>query len=515
LCRVCGLSAGIRDPMVLKPTFKDVLRIGYYLGKIVTGLGLAMFLPLGISVFFGETGPALDFLISIEVALIIGALMSKLGHPEQDLSWMQGMIVVAMAWFAGMVLGALPLYLSGHYASYLDACFEAMSGLATTGLTLTQDLDHLSYGHQFWRHLTMFIGGQGIVIVALSFFVKGMSGAFKMYVGEGRDERVLPNVLHTARFIWMVSLVFFVLGTVSLGVIGMCEGMSPANAFFHGACIFMATFDTGGFAPQSQNILYYHSFPFEIATMVFMVLGAINFKLHYHLWNGNRRELFRNIEMIVLLLSLTGIFALVALALGHAQVYTQPAELFRKGFYQLISGHTGTGFQTVYAPQFMHEWTSLSLVGLVMAMSLGGAICSTTGGIKMLRVGIIFRALQEDIKRIILPERAIVVKKFHHIKDVFLEDKQVRSAFMITMAYLLLYTAGTLVGMLCGYPFLDALFESTSAGANVGLSCGITQVSMPAILKITYIVEMWAGRLEFIALFTLVGFFVAAIRGKR
>ena len=132
----------------------------------------------------------------------------------------------------------------------------------------------------------------------------------------------------------------------------------------------------------------------------------------------------------------------------------------------------------------------------------------------MLRVGVIFKALFEDIKRIILPERAIVVQKLHHIKDMFLEDKLARSALLITLAYLALYGFGTMIGMFLGYPFLKSLFESTSAAANVGLSCGITHVSMPGILKLTYIFQMWAGRLEFMSVFTLIGFLVAAIKGK-
>jgi trk system potassium uptake protein TrkH len=390
-----------------------------------------------------------------------------------------------------------------------------MSGFATTGLALVQNLDHLSYAHNLWRHLIMFIGGQGIVIVALAFFVKGISGAFKMYVGEARDERVLPNVVHTARFIWLVSIVYLILGTLALGVTGILNGMKPFNAFFHGACVFMAAFDTGGFAPQSQNILYYHSLAFEMITITIMLLGAINFKLHYHIWMGNRREILKNIETVTLFITIMITFLITAIGLVQLGTYPKAVMLFRKGFYQLISGHTGTGYMTIYAQQFIQEWNHLALVGVICAMALGGAVCSTTGAIKMLRVGIIFKALLEDIKRIILPERAMVVQKFHHIKEIFLEDKQARSALIITLAYLVLYGLGAIVGMLFGYPFLDSLFESTSAAANVGLSCGITTVNMPVALKLTYIFQMWAGRLEFMSVFTLVGFFVAVIKGKR
>jgi trk system potassium uptake protein TrkH len=428
---------------------------------------------------------------------------------------MQGMIVVSLSWLVATILGAIPLYLSGHYKAYLDTCFETMSGFTTTGLTLVQDLDHLSYAHNLWRHLGPFIGGQGIAIVALSFFVKGTSGAFKMYVGEAREERLLPNVIHTARFIWLISIVYLILGTLALGMVGISIGIKPVNAFFHGVCVFMAGFDTAGFAPRSQNILYYHSLLFEVVTIIIMLAGALNFNFHYQLWTGNRKEVLKNIESRTFFMSIMLTFFITAIGLNQLGVYPKALVLFRKGFFQLISGHTTTGYMTIYARQFINEWGNLALVALIGAMALGGCACSTAGGIKILRLGIIFKVLKEDLKRIILPARAIVVQKFHHIKDIFLEDKQARSALLITLAYLGLYGIGAIIGMLFGYPFLDALFESTSAAANVGLSCGITDVAMPAALKITYIIQMWAGRLEFMSVFTLLGFFIAVIKGRR
>jgi len=389
-----------------------------------------------------------------------------------------------------------------------------MSGFATTGLTLVQDLDHLSYSHNLWRHLESFIGGQGIAIVVLSLFIKGTSGAFRMYVGEGRDEKLLPNVINTARFIWLISIIYLIIGTIGLGITGISIGLKPINAFFHGACIFMAGFDTAGFAPQSQNILYYHSLIFEVVIIVIMIVGSLNFNFHYQLWIGNRKEMLKNIESRAFFISVMLTFFIVAIGLNQLGIYPKAIVLFRKGFFQLISAHTTTGYMTIYARQFIAEWGSLALAGLICAMALGGCICSTAGGIKMLRVGIIAKAFKEDLKRIIMPGRAIVVEKFHHIKEIFLEDKQVRSVLIITLAYIILYVIGALVGMFYGYPFLESLFESTSAAANVGLSCGITNAAMPAALKVTYIIQMWAGRLEFISIFTLIGFLAAALKGK-
>jgi trk system potassium uptake protein TrkH len=500
--------------MILKPQLQDLKNIGYYSGKILIGIGLTMLVPMIVGLLFAEPNPALDFLIGAEIALIIGLVLTKSCFTEKDLNWMQGMVVVSLSWLAAMFVGAIPLYLSGHWGSYLDACFETMSGFATTGLTLVQDLDHLSYAHNLWRHFASFIGGQGIVVIALCFFVKGVSGAFKMYVGEARDERVLPNVIDSSRFIWLVSIVYLIVSTLVLGIVGMANGMRPANAFFHGACIFMAAFDTAGFAPQSQNILYYHSLLFEVVTLVIMLLGAMNFNLHYRIWTGDRREIWKNIESRVLCITVGVVFLITLIGLSQIGSYPRALMMFRKGFYQVISAHTTTGYMTVYARQFIDDWGALALAGLICAMAFGSSSCSTAGGIKMLRLGIIVKGLQQDLKRIILPERAVVEQRLHHLKELFLEDKQVRAALLITVAYLTLYGIGALVGMFYGYPFLDSLFESVSAAANVGLSCGITTPTMPVGLKLTYIVQMWAGRLEFMSVFALIGFFVAAIKGK-
>ncbi|MCX5668667.1 MAG: TrkH family potassium uptake protein, partial [Candidatus Omnitrophica bacterium] len=353
-----------------------------------------------------------------------------------------------------------------------------------------------------------------IAIIAISFLIKGASGSFNLYLGEGRDEKLVPNVINTARFIWVISIVYLILGTIVLGLVGMSIGLAPQSAFFHAVCIFMAGFDTAGFSPQSPNILYYHSLIFEIVTIFFMVIGSFNFNLHYQIWKGNFKEIWKNIETRSLLFVIMIVTLITMAGLRHWGVYSDGMILFRKGFFQLISGQTTTGYMTIYAQQFIKEWGDLALTGIIAAMALGGCACSTAGGIKMLRVGIIYKAFRQDIKGMMLSPHAVIVQKFHHIKTMFIEDKQVRAVLIVTLGYLFLYGLGTLVGVGLGYPFLESLFESTSAAANVGLSCGITDTSMPAILKVTYIIEMWAGRLELMSVFALFGFFVAFVKGK-
>ncbi|MCM8778228.1 MAG: TrkH family potassium uptake protein [Candidatus Omnitrophica bacterium] len=500
--------------MLIKPSREDISLVLYHIGRIILLVGIFLIFPFLTAIFFQEKSPGIDFLLSLGIFLNTGFFLILFFKIEKELRWMHAMVITSLSWLFIAVLGAIPFYLSGNWKSFLDAVFEAMSGLATTGLTLAEDLDHLSLSCQMWRHLLMFIGGQGVIIMALSFLGRGLGGVFRIYVGEAREEKIFPNVVETARFIWILSIFYLILGSLVLGGIAFLEGVSLKRAFFQGICLFMAAFDTGGFTPHSQNILYYHSFFLELATIFMMFLGVINFNLHYNLWTGKRREFWRDIEIITFSFTVIFTFLLVAIGLSKAGIYPQARVLFRKGFYQLISAHTGTGYANVYSREFLQFWPGLAMVGLIMAMGLGGATCSTTGGIKALRIGLVFRAFLQDVKQLMQPDNTVLIEKFHHIRDLVLEDRYVRSAAIIFLAYLILYFSGTIVGMLCGYPFLDSLFESTSAGANVGLSCGITSPQMPTILKLTYIFQMWLGRLEFVAIFTLIGFIIALVRGK-
>ena len=226
--------------MFLKPQKEDFKVIGYYLGKISVGLGITMLAPLFTAFLFRELNPAFDFISGISVSLALGCLLTFFRPKKTDLSLINGVLIAGISWLLAMVLSAIPLFLSGHYVSFLDSLFETMSGLTTTGLSLTQDLDHLAHSYNLWRHVTHFLGGQGVVVIALAFFIRGVSGAFSLYVGEARDEKILPNVISTARFIWLVTLVYFLLGGVVLTIIGLRMGIGPGRSIFHAVCIFMA-----------------------------------------------------------------------------------------------------------------------------------------------------------------------------------------------------------------------------------------------------------------------------------
>ncbi|HEX3047363.1 MAG TPA: TrkH family potassium uptake protein [Bacillota bacterium] len=500
--------------MFIKPRIHDFQLICYFTGKIIIGIGLLMLVPMATAALFGEWPVVFDFIIGLGLALTLGYLMSYIGETDHQPTWIHGMVTAAFSWLVAMAVAAVPYVLSGHYLSFLDAMFDVMSGFTTTGMILIQNLDHVSNGINMWRHLLTFVGGQGMIVMALTFLVKDAAGGYKLYVGEGKDERLLPSVFNTAKMIWKISLIYFVIGSIALGVAGVIIGLPTVNALLHGMWVYMAAWSTGGFAPMSQNILYYHSFLYENITLIIFVIGSFNFALHYAAWTGNRQEVFKNIEtksfaITVTILTLIGCYGLMKL-----KVYPEAVALFRKGFYQIISGHTTTGFMTIYTRQFIREWGEVALLAVTIAMLFGGSACSTAGGFKGLRIGIIFRSLIQEMRRMLKPESVVFVQRFHHIGDQILEDKQVRSAALIVIMYVFIFALATMVGVLYGYPILEAVFESASVTGNVGLSIGVTAAGMPDILKITYIFNMWAGRLEFMAILAMIGFIIAAVKRK-
>jgi trk system potassium uptake protein TrkH len=148
-------------------------------------------------------------------------------------------------------------------------------------------------------------------------------------------------------------------------------------------------------------------------------------------------------------------------------------------------------------------------------MAIGASAASTGGGFKGLRMGIIVKGIATDIRKLLSPERAVVTGHYHHLHDNTLTDSVVKGAAVIVVLYVLIYVVGAVVGMAYGYPMVDAFFESVSAGSNTGLSCGVTQASMPTLLKIVYMLEMWMGRLEFLSVFTLFGFIATSFRSMR
>lgn len=502
--------------VVAKNRLYSIGTISYFTGYIILGVAVVMTIPVLTALINAEWSAIMDFLISMSITTIVGITMILFGKNTRDtkagVNWKHGFVVASLTWIIAMVLCAIPFHLSGNTKSFLDACFDVMSGFTTTGIVLTQNLDHLSVALNMWRHMLTFIGGQGIIVLALTFLVKEVSGAYKIYVGEGKDIALVPNVRGTARIIWKISMVYLVVGTIVLWINGMLIGLDPIPAFYHGLYMFESAWSTGGFAPMSQNVMYYHSLSYEIVTMVIFIIGSFNFGIHYAIWQGKYREIRKNIEIQSFFITSLICSALAVLALSKTGLYTDAVSMFRRVVYSVLSAHTTTGLGSLYARQFALQWGDFGILVMAIAMMIGGSACSTAGGFKGLRVGIVFKGLISDIKKMLTPERSMKVYKFHHIKDYVLTDSAVKSAALIIICYTALFAGGTLLGVFYGYPLADSVFETASATGNVGLSIGLSTPSMPTLLKIYYMIAMYLGRLEFLSVFALIGFVMGGVK---
>jgi trk system potassium uptake protein TrkH len=356
------------------------------------------------------------------------------------------------------------------------------------------------------------VGGMGIIVVSLVILARSEISSVLAFKGEARDLGIRPNIVRTSRVILGIALTFMVIGAALFAIVGISEGANIGNSIFDGVNYSMAAYSTGGFAPHSQNVLFYHSTLYEIVALIIFLIGSFNFTFHYAVLSGKRKEIFKNIEIRTMFITLTLSTLIISGVLLFSNVYPSGSILFRKAFFQAASAHTTTGFGTIYPSQIANTWPSAALFIMSIIMVLGACANSTGGGIKAIRVGIIAKSFFREIKKALSPKSAVVTEKFHHIEDTPLTETIARGAVLIAFGYIFLFALGTTVTALFGYNMTNSMYETASAVGNVGLSSGITSPAMPALLKVLYIFLMWAGRLEIIAVLVLIGFTILGLR---
>jgi len=497
--------------MLLRPALDDHRSIANDLGRIIGVLAIAALAPLAWAIGKGEWASAGTFVLLIGLTVATAAFADRIVPVrKRTVNWSHGMVVAALTWLVVPAYSTVPLWMSGYYGRWIDSYFDAMSGLTTTGLSLVQDVDHMPESVNLWRHMLQFLGGQGIVLAALMFLAG--SGALSLFEGEGREHRMFPNVRTTARFIWMVSAAHALIGITILTVDGAAgQGFGVERAFFHAITVFMAAFDTGGFSPMSTSIAYYDSVVFEAIVGVLMIAGAMSFGLHHAIWH--RRTGGGNIEVRTILTTLGITVGVTVVGLVSTGFLKDPYSLVRIGLFHVLSAHSGTGFATI-STHDLASWSGLAFAGVAIAMALGGMSSSTAGGVKALRVAVAVRAMADTVREALLPDGAVVGRTYRHHGTRRLTPMLTRSVFAISLLYVALYLSGAFVALAYGYDLQPALFESISASAAVGLSVGITNPTMPVLLEIVYILQMWIGRLEFIAIAALIGFTISTAFGK-
>lgn len=505
--------------MILRPTRRDLATVAAPLGWTLTATGTAMLLPAAVAAATGEHRALSALGVGAGLGVLAGRALSAAGRGRHALTWMLAMVTCALGWLLTATLAAVPLALSGHWAGFGDAWLEAMSGLTTTGLTLAQDLDHLPVAVNLWRHLLQLAGAVAFLVVSLSLFAAATTARGPLAVAGSRQQRILPSLGQVVHQIRAVVSPLLVAGLAALAVAVWSAGVAPLRALWHAVGLVLSAATTGGFAPTSASAGFYHSPVVEAVLIALMLGAATSVGLHVTfrrrtLRGGAGTELVGSLETRVLGLTLAGAVGVVAVGLARAGTMDGIWPLLRQGLFTTVSAHTTSGL-TVTAPQLLAgDWGLLAPAGLVAAMAVGGMAASAAGGIRAFRVGVTLKGLAHDVRSVLLPESAMVVASYHDRRRRVLDDAQIRSAATMLLLYLAVYIAGglTILAATGGIDFTAAMFEATAATSTTGLSVGVLGPGSPGVVKATVFVLMWAGRLEFIAVFALLGFAVSLVR---
>lgn len=496
-------------------TLYDLRVIGHYLGILVLFSTLALLVPFVTAILCREWVPASHYLLTMGVSLCLGSALRFLCIDPAGLNRQQAMVVTGFAWIVLAFVASIPLYLSGQYVSYLDALFDGVSGITTTGASVITDLDHLSNADNMWRFMMHLVGGLGLIVVALSFGLFGKRSGASLYMSEGRSEHIVPNIVQTTQFIAKLSVGIIFVATFVLTLLCLFAGMDLPRAGLQSLWLAISGFMTGGFSPMSTSVLYYHSFAIEAVLMVLMIGGSVNFVLYAEIWRGRLESFFRDIEirtMIIWLAIMTIVFA--ASLTATAEFDSLPA-MMRRGLFMLISAFSTTGFQNITSNQLVTAFSSGAFLVVALLMAVGGSAGSTTGGIKFARIGFIFKSIAATIKENIAPDSARVVVDYNHVGRRVLTPETVKAATTIFVLYVVTYLIGAVVGIAHGYDAIQSIFESVAMASNGGLSAGLTSPGMPPTLEVFYIFEMWAGRLEFVTFLALIVQIIVSLNPRR
>ena len=413
----------------------------------------------GVSLLYHEDD-LISFLQSASLTALMGVVLLFIGRgAEKQLGRRDGYVIVTVAWLAFSLFGMLPFYLSGYIPSITNAFFETMSGFSSTGATILNDIEKLPHGLLFWRSMTQWIGGLGIVfftIAVLPIFGVGGIQVFAAEASGPTHDKVHPRIGITAKWIWGIYAGL----TGTLIILLMFGGMN----IFDSICHAFATTSTGGFSTKQASIEYYHSPYIEYVISIFMFISGINFTLLLLFVNGKLKKFVHDAELKWYFWSVTG-FTIVIAAILYYNSSMGVEEAFRKSLFQVASLHTSTGFATA---DYM-TWPAITWGMLTVIMIMGACAGSTTGGIKSIRLVILAKVSRNEFKHIIHPNAVLPVRVNKQVIS-----PSIRSTVLaFTFLYTVLIIAGTLAMLGLGVGLTESLGCTISSLGNMGPGLGL------------------------------------------
>ncbi|MCQ2336733.1 MAG: TrkH family potassium uptake protein [Paludibacteraceae bacterium] len=460
---------------------------------------------MGVSLLYGEKEYSYFLVAAIAATIVsVPGILCTQNVGSIHMGKREGFVVVSMVWVIFSLFGMIPYHISGDIPTFTDAFFETMSGFTTTGATIITNIDNLPHGLHFWRALTQWLGGMGIIVLSMAILpLLGVGGRslFTAEVPGPTKDKVHSKIGYTAKILWGIYTVITLLESLILWLCGM--------DYFDAICHSFTTMASGGFSTKGVSIAYWNSPLIEYVIIGFMFMSGINFTLYYHLLRGRFGKLIHNEEFhfYIIFVIIGSILIMGSILFNHNDVIGFE-QSFRYALFNVVALITTTGFAnsdyTTWAP---FVWTAL-----LMLMAFGACAGSTSGGIKTVRIALLLKNSYYEFKRLIHPNAVIPVKFNNQVIRPQLIDNVQAFVFI----YIIIAVVSVLFFTACGLTLDNAIGTAVSSISNVGPGIGnygpmANYSTMPDVCKWYMSLLMLAGRLE---LFTVLMIFSPAFWKK-
>jgi trk system potassium uptake protein len=466
----------------------------FLIGILLIVLGASMLAPYSIQVIYAENSHS--FVSSSFVTIFIGILF-VLANLEKEfkLNLRQTFLFSTLAWLMVAIFGSLPFLLSANEFTISEAFFESMSGITTTGATIISDLDNSPKSILLWRAIMQWLGGIGIVVMAITILPLLKVGGMQLFKMEGPDstEKILPRTIEVAAII----ISTYVALTFLCGLFYWLFGMT----IFDSICHAMTTIATGGFSTHNDSIGFFKNSNIEIVASLFIILGSIPFISYLKFSQGNRKIFFNDVQIKGLIYLLIISTAIMFLYLLFINFESSIIDKIRISSFNVISILSGTGYVT----DDFGLWGKFSLVFFLFLMFIGGCAGSTACGIKIFRLQMLLIFLRDQIKKLIYPN-SVIITKYNNQK---ISDDFIKSIIIFIFTFLFIFLIIAMLLSLSGLDFITSISGAASSISNVGPGLGDmigpngNYKALPDLSKWILAAGMLLGRLELFAVLVL------------
>ena len=466
----------------------------FLIGILLIVLGLSMLAPYSMQVIYKENSHS--FISSSFVTIFIG-ILCILANLEKDLklNLRQTFLFSTLAWVTVAIFGSLPFILSNQEFSFSDAFFESMSGITTTGATIISDLDNSPKSILLWRAIMQWLGGIGIVVMAITILPLLKVGGMQLFKMEGPDstEKILPRTIEVAAIIISTYIAL----TFLCGFFYWVFGMTIFDSVSHS----MTTIATGGFSTHNESIGFFKNSNIEIVASVFIILGSIPFISYLKFAKGNRKIFYTDVQIKGLIYLLAISIIVMFLYLLFINYESNLFDKIRISSFNVISILSGTGYVT----DDFGLWGKFSLIFFLLLMFIGGCAGSTACGIKIFRLQMLLIFLKNQIKKLISPN-SVIITKYNNQK---ISDDFINSVIIFIFTFLFIFLIIAMLLSISGLDFITSISGAASSISNVGPGLGEVigpngnYKNIPDLSKWILSVGMLLGRLELFAVLVL------------